>query len=221
MNAPSGNYDRVARVYRAFEYAAFGRDLERARFSLLPGLADCATLLIIGEGDGRLLQKLLQLNARAAMHCLDLSPAMLARARQRIGAEAARVQFQVADIRSTVLPAKHYDAVVTCFVLDCFSAEDCAAIIARIVPALRPGSRWLWADFVLPPSGLRRLRARLWLAVLFSCFRWATRQTVRELPPAETLITAAGFQPLDQRGFQGGLLRSVLFSQPGSGTRSS
>src|SRR5690606_29922899 len=117
------NYNRLARIYRALEYVAFGRDLERARFTLMPALAACQTILIVGEGDGRFLQRLLQLNPRARVDCVDLSPAMLARARERLGGTAAgRVCFRVGDIRAIELAPNHYDAVVTCFVLDCFSA---------------------------------------------------------------------------------------------------
>lgn len=220
MNA-SGDYRRLARVYRALEYVAFGRDLERTRFALLPALVGCRDILIVGEGDGRFLQRLLRLNPQARVHCLDLSPAMLAQARQRIQSGHDRVRFTAADIRTAGLPSRHYDAVVTCFVLDGFSAEDCAAVIARISAALRPGALWLWADFVLPRAGLSRCRAQIWLTVLFTFFRWQTGLAVQTLPPAENLIIAAGFEPRAARTLQRGLLRSALFSQPGSVTLSS
>ena len=216
MKAAPGNYNRLARVYRALEYAAFGRDLERARFTLLPALADCRRILIIGEGDGRFLQRLLQLNPLAQVDCVDLSPAMLDRARARLGADAGRVTFQAADIRTAALPPDRYDAAVTCFVLDCFSAEDCAGVIARLVPALQANALWLWADFAVPAAGPTRWRARAWLAVLYAFFRWETGLAVRALPPAEALIEAAGFTPLADVTLQGGLLRSVLFTQSGA-----
>ncbi|MEZ5415548.1 MAG: methyltransferase domain-containing protein [Opitutaceae bacterium] len=211
MKASSGNYRRLARVYRVLEYVAFGRDLERARFTLLPALAAGQRILIIGEGDGRFLQRLLQLNPRARIDCIDLSPAMLARARARIGAGARRVRFQAGDIRTVELAPAHYDAVVTCFLLDCFSADDCAAIIARLRTALQSNARWLWSDFALPAAGFRRWRARVWLAGLYTFFRWATGLAVRELPPAEKLIAAQGFEPVVARTWQGGMLRSVIF----------
>lgn len=221
MKSSSGDYSGLARVYHALELLAFGRDLERARFTLMPTLATCQSILLIGEGDGRFLQRLLQLNSQARVDCIDLSPLMIARAAERIGDEAHRVRFQVGDIRQIELAANHYDAVVTCFVLDCFSTSDCATIIARIGAALKSNALWLWSDFALPSAGFQRWRARIWVAVLHLFFRWQTGQDVRELPPAESLITAAGFKPIAEATFQRGLLRSVVFSQPGSGTRSS
>lgn len=55
MSTSSRSFDRLARIYRVLELAAFGRDLERARFELLPHLRGAQAILIVGEGDGRCL----------------------------------------------------------------------------------------------------------------------------------------------------------------------
>jgi ubiquinone/menaquinone biosynthesis C-methylase UbiE len=216
MSAPP-SFDRLARIYRPLEYGAFGHDLERARFCFLEKLRDCRDILVLGEGDGRCLKKLVRAAPDAHIDCLDLSPAMLARAEARLPAEArTRVTFRQADLLNAILPDKTYDAVVTLFFLDCFTAEQTADIVHRIAASLRPGARWLWADFVLPPRGLARLRARVWLAVLYAFFQWQTTLSARVLPPAEELIAAEGFVREAEQIFQWGLVRSVIFSQPGS-----
>lgn len=219
MSAPA-NFDRLARIYRALEFVAFGRDLERARFCLLDRLAGCESILVLGEGDGRCLARLVHAAPRARIHCLDGSAAMLARARERLagsGAEA-RVTFTQADLRTEEFPAQACDAVVTLFFLDCFDAATTAAIVARVARALRPGARWLFADFAIPPRGYRRWRARLWLTLLYGFFRWETGLGTRALPPSESLIRSAGFVPVETRERQLGLIRTVFFSQPGRGS---
>jgi ubiquinone/menaquinone biosynthesis C-methylase UbiE len=221
MSAPP-SFDRLARIYRPLEYGAFGRDLERARFCFLEKLRVCRGILVLGEGDGRCLEQLVRAAPDAHIDCLDLSPAMLARAESSLPAEArARVTFRQADLLIATLPGKNYDAVITLFFLDCFTAEQTADIVHRIAASLQPGARWLWADFTLPPRGLARLRARVWLAVLYAFFRWQTTLSARALPPAEELIAAAGFAREAEQVFQWGLVRSVVFSQPGSDTCSS
>src|SRR5690606_35643402 len=50
---PPAGFVRVARIYHALERLAFGRALERARFALLPALAGCRDVLVLGDGDGR------------------------------------------------------------------------------------------------------------------------------------------------------------------------
>jgi SAM-dependent methyltransferase len=216
------SFDRLAGIYRALEYLAFGRDLERARFCFLEKLRACRHILVLGEGDGRCLAQLIHAAPAARVDCLDLSPAMLARAAARLPTEArGRVTFRCADLLAAELPPGHYDAVVTLFFLDCFTPEQAADIVRRVTASLQPRACWLWADFALPPRGVARLRAQIWLAVLYTFFRWQTGLPARMLPPAEEFIATAGFACRDRREFQCGLLCSAFFSQPGSGTCSS
>jgi ubiquinone/menaquinone biosynthesis C-methylase UbiE len=208
-----GGFDRLAGSYRALELLAFGKDLERTRFALLPALAERKSILVLGEGDGRCLVRLLALAPRARLHCVDFSPGMLARAQARVGAgDLSRVEWECADAREVPLAAGRYDAVVTLFFLDCFPAEDVRRLVARVGSALQPGACWLFADFVLPEAGWRRWRARAWLGLLYVFFRWQTRLGARELPPSEAILAEAGWRPDRQREFQAGLLRTVLFT---------
>jgi len=215
MNPPPANFDSLARVYRSLEFLAFGRDLERARFCLIDQLAGCREILVLGEGDGRCLAQLVRAAPAARIHCLDASAAMLACAEARLaGSEAHdRVTFERADILAVTLPPARYDAVITCFFLDCFTADQVAILATRVNQSLRGKAQWLFADFALPPRGIARLRARVWLAMLYTFFRWQIRLRTSVLPPSEDLIQQAGFAAKASRTFQGGLLRSVLFER--------
>jgi SAM-dependent methyltransferase len=206
-------FDRLARIYRPLEYLAFGRDLERARFAHLSRLRDCGNILVAGEGDGRCLERLLSAAPRARIECLDISAAMLAAAKARLAgrADADRVAFRHADLLTTDLPAAAYDAAVTFFFVDCFTAGQADDVLRRIHDSLRPGALWLWADFALPNAGLARLRARIWLAVLYAFFRWQTSLSARELPPMERFFQHAGYEALADSLWQKGLVRSVAW----------
>lgn len=205
------NFDRLARVYRLLEFAAFGHDLERARFAHLDRLRDCRSILVLGEGDGRCLARLVQAAPHAEIDCLDLSPAMLRHAAARLtGPDLTRVAFHQADLLTADLPSLHYDAVVTCFFLDCFTAAQAAAVMTRVAASLQPGAWWLWADFTLPPGGPARWRAQAWLAVLYTFFRWQTALDARALPPVPQLFHEMGWQPVVETVLQHGLLRSAV-----------
>jgi ubiquinone/menaquinone biosynthesis C-methylase UbiE len=210
------DFDGLARIYRGLEFLAFGRDLERARFCLLDGLRDCREILILGEGDGRCLSRLVRAAPAARFRCVDASGAMLARASARLKdpAERARVDFERADAFSVPLPVGRYDAVVTLFFLDCFGPDQAAALVERVRGSLRPGARWLWADFAQPRRGWRRWRARASLRLLYLFFRWQTGLAARALPPAEEILQCAGFEREAEREFQGGFVRSALFRAP-------
>ena len=209
------NFGRLARIYRALEFLAFGGDLERARFCFLPELAGCESILVLGEGDGRCVARLAGLAPRARIDCIELSPAMVARAAERLRGQngAERVTFITGDVFAQRLPPAGYGAVVTFFFLDCFSTAQVGELIGRVGRSLRPEARWLWADFVEPARGWRRWRGRLWLAVLYTSFRWGTGLQTRALPESEAALAAAGWRAVRSREYQQGLLRSAVFTR--------
>lgn len=211
MSDSTQNFDRLARCYRTLEYLAFGRDLERARFSLLPHLKECRSILILGEGDGRCLEKLVAITPDVQIDCLDLSAAMLARAEECLGATPHHVTFQQANILATELPVQNYDAVITCFFLDCFTNQQVSEIITKISQSLRPNALWLWADFALPDYGFSRVRAKIWLAILYAFFRWQTKLPARALPESELLIQKHGYQKVAETTYQWGLIRNSVY----------
>ena len=215
LSPATPDFDGLARAYRGLEFLAFGRDLERARFCLLDRLRDCRDILILGEGDGRCLAQLVRAAPAARIRCVDASGAMLARAAARLTdpAARARVAFDRADALSLPLPAARYDAVVTLFFLDCLLPDQVAALVGRVQASLRPGARWLWADFAWPRRGWRLWRARATLRVLYTFFRWRTGLPARALPPAEEILERAGFAREAEREFQGGFIRSALFRE--------
>ena len=57
------NADAIAGYYRWIEYAAFGPTLEYARFDFLRYAANARRVLILGEGDGRFLERLLAIQS--------------------------------------------------------------------------------------------------------------------------------------------------------------
>ncbi len=211
-------FDRLARVYRALELAAFGRDLERARFCLLDRLASCARILVFGEGDGRALARLVGIARHAQIHCVELSPAMIDRAAQRLGeADRARVIFHQADALTSPLPDGPFDAVTTMFFLDCFTEPQVRGLVTKIAATLAPEAAWLWADFRLPDRGWARLRARTTIALLYAFFRWETGIPAQQLPPAERIISEAGFTTRERLDRQGGMVRTRLFARAPAG----
>ena len=207
------NFDRVARLYRTLELAAFGRALERARYVHLPRLAGSRDILLLGDGDGRTLERLLQINPTGRVVTVDASAVMLDLARQRIAAYANRdrVTFVHADARAYRFESASFDAVVTQFFLDCFTHEEAASLIASISRAIRPNGKWLFTDFAIPEEGIAQRVAPIVTGALYAFFRLTTGLSARELPPAENDIARAGFAREDAVSFAGGMLRSVLF----------
>jgi ubiquinone/menaquinone biosynthesis C-methylase UbiE len=214
VTSPSTGFDRLAGVYRLLEVAAFGHSLEQARFAHLDRLAACRRILVIGEGDGRCLERLLRVAPAAHVDVLDISPAMLARAASRLRPEDhTRVQLRQADVLRSPLPDGPYDAVTTMFVLDCFTATELRGLVPRIAAVLTPAATWLWADFRVPAGGVVRWYALACVGSLYAFFRWQTGISARVLPPAEQQIEEAGFRAALRHDTRGGLIRSVAFER--------
>jgi SAM-dependent methyltransferase len=209
--APPANFDRLASVYRTLERAAFGRDLERARFCFLDQLRDRRSVLLLGEGDGRCLARVRTIAPLADIHCVDASARMLATAAARAGGDS-HVTFERGDVLQRSFPRDRYDAVVTFFFLDCFTAPQAAALVGSVRSSLRPGGVWLFADFVVPSGRFARWYGRASLALMYAFFRWQTGLAAKRLPPSEEILGRHGLCRVAVRDFHAGFVRSAVFA---------
>ncbi|MEP6717305.1 MAG: class I SAM-dependent methyltransferase [Terriglobia bacterium] len=201
---------RMARWYRWIEYAAFGRALENRRFAFLSGLVAARRVLILGEGDGRTLARLLTLARSAHFDVVELSPEMIALARKGIHG-SDRVTFHCKDAREMDFPAARFDAIVTHFFIDCFNEDDARRVIRRLANTLRPDGIWLIGEFAIPPAGWRRLHAQLWIWTMYRFFRATTGLRTRTLPPIGNLMRESGMQRIERETERAGLIVSEVW----------
>lgn len=207
------NCDPIAKWYRWFEYGAFGGALMRRRVAFLGDVADARRALVVGDGDGRFLVKLVEQNRQASIDYLDLSARMLELARNRV--TGSNVNFQQGNALTVPLPNAEFDLIVTNFFLDCFGADDSRRVIQRLAAAAAaPHARWLIAEFREPASGWRSVWARAWLFVLYTFFRWTTGLQVRRLVDHRPLLEGVGFRLLREESAWFGLLASELWERP-------
>jgi SAM-dependent methyltransferase len=206
---------RLAPWYRWIENAAFGRALELRRFALLPHIASARRVLILGEGDGRALERLLAIAPLARFDVVELSAEMIALARRRTN-NSDRIDFHCGDARKETWPAEYYDAVVTNFFLDCFSEADARCLIRQLANALTPDGVWLISEFAIPTAGWRRLHAQIWIWTMYRFFRLTTGLSATSLPPIEVLMTEAGMRRVAQEKKRGGLMVSEIWRHVGA-----
>jgi tRNA (cmo5U34)-methyltransferase len=186
----------------------FGPALRNTQRAALAGLPPGAPqLLILGGGTGWVLTEVLRRCPAATVLYLEASPRMLARARARLApGQLAQVEFRHGT-QDALAPDEAFDAVLTFFVLDCISAPDLPGALNRLRAALRPGGRWLLADFRPARGGWRRLL----LAGMFWFFRITTRLRARELPDLAAALTARGLHGEVKGRFYGGATEAVVF----------
>ena len=202
-------FDRVARMYRAIEYASFGPALEWCRFCWIPELTRRQRALVLGDGDGRFVSKLLEAAPQLRADAVDGSPAMLRLLRRRVAGAGneERLTTVCADARGFVPPGSGYDQVATHFFLGCFTEAEAEALIARVRPHLSPGARWVVSEFEVARGGaLQRWLSRGIVSGLYAAFRVLTGLRVRRIPPWRVLLENHGFVRVGSRAWLGGLL---------------
>lgn len=204
------SFDRIAHSYRWLERLTLGSALQRCRMHFLPQLFDRHKALVLGDGDGRFLARLLAANLHLEATAIDSSAAMLDLLRNRCLEAAPRL----ATLQTNALdyiPDQHYDLVVTHFFLDCFEQRKLEQLTDHIVPHLAPEALWLVSDFRIP-QGLLRLPAQIYIRSLYLAFRLLTGLRTTHLPDHEAALRRAGFNRVALHRSLFGLLTTEIWA---------
>jgi ubiquinone/menaquinone biosynthesis C-methylase UbiE len=207
--------DAIAPYYEMVEHLSFGKRLEHSRYAFLNEIKTAENALVCGGGDGRFLAHLLRVNPSVKVDFVDLSPAMIARAKARIASTDRsafpRVNFYEGDLRNFSPRRGAYDLVVTNFFLDCFSDAEVVEIVAQLTAWATPDAEWLVSDFQETTGPLSRLCSKGIIRGLYAAFRITTGLRVTRLPDFAAALASAGFQRDSEESIAGGLLHSSLW----------
>lgn len=208
------NFNRVARIYRWAEYFTLGSLLQHMRTHFLPQLTNAQSALVLGDGDGRFLARLLRQNPRLTATAVDSSSTMLQLLRERCAFGADRLTTLEADVRNVPLPET--ELVVTHFFLDCLTQPEVDALSARLA---HPGALWVVSDFRVPTGPIQPF-AWLYVRTLYFAFHVLTGLEPTQLPDTARALQAAGFVRVAEHRRLFGLLYSELWrcGHPTSGS---
>ena len=191
------------------EYASFGPLLARCRSAQLANLTGARRALVLGDGDGRFLARLLLRNPTLTADVVDSSKSMLRLLEKRTS--GTRLCLHHADAL-TWQPTGHYDLIVSHFFLDCFFPQQVEQLLDHIVPHALPGAQWVISEFAIPANKWTAPFARALIAVLYKIFSVLTGLPVRTLPDYATALSKRGLMLQEDRRYLGGLLCSQLWS---------
>ena len=206
------NFNRLARHYDWLEALTAGGRLQRARTHWLDALAGRRRILSVGEGHGRFAAACLARFPEAELTCVEASPAMLAVAQERTRGMPGRVRWECRDALAEQ-PDQSYDAIVTCFFLDCFAPDELAAVVRQLAAGATEDAVWLVTDFNVPPRGLARWRARAVHALMYAFFRVVTKLPARELTPPDAELERQGFLLAGRHDTEWGMLRADVWER--------
>jgi SAM-dependent methyltransferase len=208
------NFDRIAPLYRWMEYLTFGRALNRCRNHFLPQLTHCRQALILGDGDGRFLARLLAANHELHADAVDTSAAMLHLLRHRAEAATsdAHTRLHTHHIDAlTFTPTQPCDLIVTHFFLDCLTQSELSALTRRLAHHTTSNTLWLVSDFRIP-KGPIRWPAHTLVRLLYLAFRILTGLSIHALPNHAAALTAAGFHRKARHLSLAGLLTTEIWT---------
>ena len=208
------SFDLVAPHYRWMEWVLAGEKLQRCRTAHVEHLAHAATILVLGEGNGRFLVECRKVAPDAEITCVDSSRMMLQIAARRLAAHrlaAERVRFIHANALTWNPPARAYDAIVTHFFLDCFQPDQLRGLVGSLAAACRHRAKWFLADFQLPNQGWRRTRAAAIHWMMYVFFRTVTRLPAGRLTAPDPMLQDHGFRLARRVVSEWELLRSDLW----------
>jgi ubiquinone/menaquinone biosynthesis C-methylase UbiE len=213
-NASVTGYDRLAKYYRLLETSLFGNRLQQSRVALLSHLPRCESALVLGDGDGRLLEAFHKSQSDCDITSLDQSGRMLELQRERLQTEDSnlrRVEFVQQDARD-YLPARgRHDVLVTAYFLDCFTEEQLANCLPKWIAGVKDRGYFYVVDFYQPRHGWHRYRSSVLLWLMHRFFRWQTELPNQRLVDLDAAFVAVRLEPLHEEILDGGLIRSRLF----------
>lgn len=161
-------------------------------------LPPAARVLDVGCGTGALLAMIAARDASVTAHGVDLTPAMLEVARDRLGARAALV---AADAGALPFRSSAYDVVLTASALRHWPRP--VHVLAEILRVLRPGGRLVLTDWSADHL-VTRLRSAYSRRADPSHVHTHSAGEVREM------LDRAGFEEIRGSGYSAGLFWGFL-----------
>jgi ubiquinone/menaquinone biosynthesis C-methylase UbiE len=208
------DFDHMARIYRWAEYASLGPVLQRARTHFLPELRECRRAVVLGDGDGRFLARLMAQNPAMQAVAVDTSAVMLELLHKNCAHAATDTDARLTLLRASALqtkPAPETDLIVTHFFLDCLTQVEVDALTESYAATLKPGTMWLVSDFALPHITWLRPFAAAYIRALYFAFRLLTGLRVTQLPNTQKALQRAGFARIASKEFINGLIFTELW----------
>ena len=175
-------YSRLAFIYDVWEWATERKSLELAL--VRAEVHDGEAVLEVAVGTGAVFCDVLRLNPSGRNVGVDLTEAMLRRARRRAGRAGVPFALEVGDARALAFDSGSFDVVLSNNMFGLLPRTDVEPVLREMLRVLRPGGRCVFTT-MFPPK--RRFSS--WIYRVGA--KWLGGWNEVDLEP---VVRAVGFQ---------------------------
>jgi tRNA (cmo5U34)-methyltransferase len=199
-------FNQIASVYDILTRMVFGKSIRNAQVRFLDCIPPHGNVLVLGGGTGWLLHALLSINPSCRVWYIEASSSMIEKTRRKIGqAQQGRVHF-IHGTENAIPRGMRYDAVITYFFLDLFTAPSLDDVIGKVQAHLKPRAVWLASDFVDREKWWQKALLRM----MYLFFRLTCSLETKQLPPWEARLTFHELEEVETEYFFGSFIKSVM-----------
>ena len=191
----SSGFDKIAPFYGILESFLFGSKLQQMRCVYLDRLSERRHIVLIGEGTGMFLERLLEVNPNASVTVVEQSAGMIERSRNRVAEkDSSRVHFLKVSLEE-FKPVRRFDAVCTFFFWDCFEESQIKIMLPVVSQCVERESLWMDVDFFEAQKGVSSTISWQFVLIrmLYGFFRLAAGIEAGQVVEIKPLAKQNGF----------------------------
>jgi demethylmenaquinone methyltransferase/2-methoxy-6-polyprenyl-1,4-benzoquinol methylase len=192
-------YRRIATFYDLLDLPFETGRYRPLRIELFAGLS--GTILDAGVGTGR---NLPYYPEGSKVVGIDLSPAMLARAKRRRDRLGLEVELEEMDVLHTSFPDHSFDTVVATFLFCVLAPEHQAPALRELARICKPGGQIRILEYAYSENPLRLFIMRLWAPWV----RWAYGATFDRA--TEGYLAEAGLEAVETRFLYKDIIKLIV-----------
>lgn len=207
----TNNYNSVAGIYDVSSRMIFGRAQLLSQTDLLKWVPPRSRILIAGGGTGWILESITAMHpAGLDIVYVEASAKMMAISRKRRTGEN-KVTFVCSPIEAYDFDGS-FDIVFTAYLFDNFLQVEAEEVFKLLDEALRPGGRWLFADFFLDLDRTPVWQNILWYT-MYTFFRITCGVKARKLVDMAPYFIKAGYRTLQEKEYYSRFIKAYVYEK--------
>ncbi|MBS1749070.1 MAG: class I SAM-dependent methyltransferase [Bacteroidetes bacterium] len=207
----TNNYNSVAGIYDVSSRMVFGKAQQKSQTGLLNWIPPQSRILIVGGGTGWILESITAIYPSGLdILYVEASAKMMALSRKRNFGNNA-VTFICNPIESCNFNGL-FDIVFTAYLFDNFLRTEAEVIFQILHQMLRPGGRWLFADFYIDAVHPPLWQKLLWYT-MFSFFRITCGVQAKKLVDMSGYFKKAEYRLLQEKEYYSGFITGKVYEK--------